>query len=640
MRNLFNSFVAFISFLTFLQAQDPSGCKAFIRFKNAQNSVIQDFRANPLTLNYDVKYHRLEVEVDPAVNYIKGKVTTYFSPTEVGFQQLNFDFVNSMTVKSVSYHGATLNYVQNGNDNLQIDFPKIIEKGILDSLVVQYEGIPPTEGFGSFEQNTHNGTPIIWTLSEPYGAKTWWPCKQDLNDKIENIDIVITHPKEYKAASNGMLVSTKIEGDKMVSFWQHKYPIAAYLVCFAVTNYEVYEIKVPYKQDTTRMINYIYPESLQGATVGLNDNAKHLQFFNEIFGIYPFQNEKYGHAQFGWGGGMEHQTMTFVGSFGFELLAHELAHHWFGDKVTCGSWQDIWLNEGFATYCSGLCYERLLPQYWTQFKQGRINSITSTPDGSVLCTDTTSVGRIFDGRLSYAKGAMVLHMLRWKLGDADFFQGVRNYLTNRAYNYATTKHLKAELEKQSKTDLTEFFKDWFAGQGFPSYGVNWSPLSDGIRIQLNQTTSHNSVLFFEMPVPIQVSGEGKDTILRLDHTFSGQVFDIKLPFKVKVVRFDPEFWLISANNTVNQSVSNEEVEAIAQKIAIAPNPIKDVLMISSTLEQPIQEIKITDAQGKIIYSSTILNENNLKIDTNTWQSGFYTATFHVNGVKISKKIVK
>lgn len=640
MRNLFIFTVIFISFIALLHAQDQSGCKAFIHLKNAQNELNQGFRANPLTSNYDVKYHRLEVEVDPAVNYIKGKVTTYFAPTIVGFQQLNFDFANSMTIKSISYHNAAINFVQNGDDNLQIDLPKIVDKGVLDSIVIQYEGVPPTDGFGSFEQSTHNGTPIIWTLSEPYGAKTWWPCKQDLNDKIDKIDIIITHPKAYKAASNGMLISNAVEGDKMVSFWQHKYPIAAYLVCFAVTNYEVYEIKVPYKQDTTRMINYIYPESLQGAKAGLNDNASHIQLYNEIFGLYPFQNEKYGHAQFGWGGGMEHQTMTFVGGFGFELLAHELAHHWFGDKVTCGSWQDIWLNEGFATYCSGLCYEKLLPQYWTQFKQVRINSITSSTDGSVLCTDTTNVGRIFDGRLSYAKGAMVLHMLRWKLGDADFFQAIRNYLTNRAYNYATTKDLKAALEKQSKTDLTEFFKDWYVGQGYPSYDIKWSNLSDGVQIQLNQTTSHSSVSFYEMPVPIKVSGAGKDTILRLNHTFSGQTFDVKLPFKVETLSFDPDLWLISANNTIAKTVANEELEMLAAKITIAPNPVTDVVLITSTIEHPINQIQITDAQGKMIYSNNNVNENNLKIDASTWQSGLYNATFYVNGVQVSKKIVK
>jgi len=182
-----------------------------------------------------------------------------------------------------------------------------------------------------------------------------------------------------------------------------------------------------------------------------------MNLYTTLFEEYPFANEKYGHAQFGWGGGMEHTTVSFMGSFGRNLIAHELAHQWFGNKITCGSWKDIWLNEGFATYLSGLTIENLDGNSaFITWKQQRINSITSQPNGAVYLTDsdTTSVNRIFNGRLSYDKGSMVLHMLRKKLGDADFFQGLKNYLAdaNHAYGYAKTEDFIAIMETTSGQD--------------------------------------------------------------------------------------------------------------------------------------------------------------------------------------------
>jgi aminopeptidase N len=187
-----------------------------------------------------------------------------------------------------------------------------------------------------------------------------------------------------------------------------------------------------------------------------------MNLYADLFEPYPYADEKYGHAEFGWGGGMEHTTVSFMGGLGRGLIAHELGHQWFGDKVTCGSWQDVWLNEGFATYLAGMVIENLDGEAdFRSWKQDQISSVTYYPDGSVYipAQDTTSVNRIFSSRLSYNKGSMVLHMLRKKLGDAVFFQGLREYLDdpNLAYGYAKTPDLMQHLESASGEDLTEFF---------------------------------------------------------------------------------------------------------------------------------------------------------------------------------------
>lgn len=526
----------------------------------------------------DIRYCRMHWTVDPAVKYIQGEVTTVFEPTEL-IDSLEFDFSANMSMDSIRYHGQLLGFTRSDNI-LSVHFSSSLPAFLPDSLTFFYRGEPASTGFGAFVVNKHDSIPILWTLSEPYGAMEWWPCKQALNDKIDSLDILITHPDGYRAASNGLLVAETTTGGWTTAHWRHRYPIAAYLVGMAVTNYETFTIPAPFGEDTIPIVNYVYPESLSQAQAEIAGNVAHMQFFSELFGLYPFHREKYGHAQFGWGGGMEHQTMTFVGNFGFELLAHELAHHWFGNDVTCGSWEDIWLNEGFATYLSGLCYENLQPQYWQGFKQGRIGHVTSEPGGSLRVDDTTNIGRIFSGRLTYNKGAMVLHMLRWICGDSAFFAGARNYLEDPAiaFGYARTPILLAHLETASGKDLDGFFADWYDGEGYPSYQVTWSQNIDNqVKIILHQTQSHPSVPFFELPVPLQLYGSGQPVAIRLDHTFDGQIFDVPANFTVDSIVFDPDFWLISRDNTVTQITTSDEPEEANFVLRVEPNPVRNGL---------------------------------------------------------------
>jgi hypothetical protein len=343
--------------------------------------------------------------------------------------------------------------------------------------------------------------------------------------------------------------------------------------------------------------------------------------FDTLFGIYPFQNEKYGHAQFGWGGGMEHQTMTFVASFGFELLAHELAHSWFGNMVTCGSWADIWLNEGFATYLTGLAYEHLLPEWWLQFKRVRINSVISKPDGSVWCNDTLNVNRIFDGRLSYAKGAMILNQLRWIIGDPAFFAALNNYLNDVHcfYGFARTNDLKFYLEASSGQDLTWYFDDWYTGEGYPSYHINWNQSGSEVNFTINQTQSHSSVQFFELPVPLQFKNQSSDTLIRVYNTFSGQSFTATIPFAIDTIIIDPEYRLISGNN-----ITGAVPELVMlNDLRIYPNPTDDFITVA--LDDPGYNFHYTiyAADGRSVKQGIITKKQN-QIDIRPLAHGIYS----------------
>lgn len=601
MKYIFQFLLILAFFPAFAQFEDEGkDLLELMQHEKDHHSQLMRFSSSPLTHDYDITYHRMDWEADPNEFYIKGIITTKFQPLIQNFEVIHFDCSSSLTIDSVDFGGQLVTFDQDLSNVLRINLGTQLSMNSFYEVSVYYQGAPSGSGFGSFGQGTHQGNPVIWTLSEPYGAKDWWPCKQSLNDKIDSIDVYVTSPSEFRAASNGVLVSETIDGDNKICHWKHRHPITCYLVAIAVTNYESFSDYVYHNNDSIEILNYVYPSSVNYVQSKSQITKDIMELYNDIAGLYPFADEKYGHAEFGWGGGMEHQTMSFMGGFSDRLIAHEMAHQWFGDFITCGSWTDIWLNEGFATYFEGLIYDFGISQAntWYNWKSSNINRATWEPNGSVWVDDTTSVGRIFSGSLSYSKGAILLHMLRWKLGDADFFQAVKNYRFDASlgHNYARTDDLIYHFETQSGLDLKEFFEDWFYGKGYPSYTVIWGTTDEGVYIKLDQTQSDPSVEFFEMPVPIKITGALVDSILVLDHTYSGQEFYIDLPFFAYTAQFDPELNLLSDDNVVTKITDTQT--PVNNKVAFEfyPNPVQDELRIEGNIED-ILSIQVNDLLG-------------------------------------------
>ncbi|MBK8721893.1 MAG: T9SS type A sorting domain-containing protein [Saprospiraceae bacterium] len=608
-------------------------CKEKARFHStkieSRNSVFAVEDKN------DITYARFNWKIDPAVNYIAGKID-YTITAVTDLDSLVFALDDNLIIDSIIYQQTKLIPVRQTNEVL-LALPKLINKNDKINLSFYYQGAPPQIGFGSFIQDQHNQTPVIWTLSEPFGASDWWPCKNDLKDKIDSTDFFITTPLNNKAASNGKLISIDTVGNHLVHHWQHRHPIATYLVAIGVTNYISYSDYLYEGKDTLEILNYVYPESLEDAKIGTKETASMIHLYDSLFVKYGFYNEKYGHAQFGWGGGMEHQTMSFVSDFGFELVAHELGHQWFGDLVTCKSWEDIWLNEGFATYLSGLCYEHLLDgKYWIPFKKLRIQGITDQPDGSVKCTDTTSVNRIFDGRLSYAKGAMILHQLRWILGDEIFFNSLKNYLNDPKlkYAFAKTDDLIRHFEATSGKDLKGYFKDWYEGEGYPSYTIRWQNSNNDLLINVSQTQSHPSVSFFKMILPIKVFKNGKDSLLRLDLNQNNQLFTINIS-NVDSLQFDPDYWLISRNNILTSS----DFVKFDDNLKAFPNPFKDEIEISSNNDL-LQSISVYNNLGQLLKDHYTINSTQFVLDMKDYPTGTYALKCVTKNKAYFDKILK
>lgn len=596
------------------------------------------YNENPNTLNYDLQYQRIDISVNPTELFVEGTVTSHFTPNQ-NISSIYFDLSDNLTVSEVKYHGVNLFFTQLPTKEVRVNFSNAIPANVKDSLSIIYSGIPDSSQ-DAFNIDYHSSGPVLFTLSEPYGAQEWFPTKQSLNDKIEKVDMLITAPSNYSTASNGKLISeTSVEGNKTRTFWQTKYPIPAYLIAIGVSNYVKSTETIG--ATTFPFVNYVFPETANNGTAMSNINWTKtcMTTFEQYFGPYPYLNEKYGHMEFTWGGGMEHATMSSMGTWSRRIVAHELAHQWFGDKVTCGKWNDIWINEGFATFGEHLANEKLLMNA-TQFRnylQDQLSYITLYTDGSVYVSDDDlwSMNAIFDGRLSYAKGGFVLRMIKWILGDELFYQSLRDYHNrpNLAYSYATTEDFAASLLQSTGRDFTGFFQDWIYGEGYPSYNIRWNQAADKrVGFIIGQTQSTNNVDFFELPLPIRINGTNGEVLnIVLNHTQNQQYFEEALNFTVSSIQFNRDLQIIEANSSVVRDNNLSLHELQTQKFAIYPNPVADVLHLKNSRQN--EPYQIFDMQGRLVKSGKASTE----INVSGFSKGVYVLSLDGSQLKFEKK---
>lgn len=644
MKNCILSILILTSFFTFSQ-KDNEDFDSMVEAEMKSASSLQNMRLNPNTQNYDITYQELRFTVDPAVYAISGKVTTTFTALS-NMNTVVFDLYkktsNPFTITSVKKNNVNLSFVHNSNHELVITLPTTLSTGNTATLEITYSGAPST-GEQAFTTGTHSGTPVLYTLSEPYGARDWWPCKQDLNDKISSIDVYLTAPSQYVSVSNGLQQSAIDNGNgTKTTHFHHGYPIPAYLIAIAVTNYTIYNQQGGLGTTASPffpIVNYLYPESASSNQINLAVTPTIINLYETLIGDYPFRNEKYGHAQFGWGGGMEHTTVSFMGGFSRGLIAHEMAHQWFGDKVTCGTWKDIWLNEGITEYMSGLVVENLDGNTsFINWKDNKINSITSQTNGNLYLTDTqiTDVNRIFSSRLSYNKGCMVTNMIRYKMGDTNFFQALRNYLSdpNLAYSYAVTSQFKSHLEIVSGLDFTEFFNDWVYNEGYPTYSITAQNIGSGqAKITVNQTQSDASVSYFEMPLTVQLNGaSGQTQKFLINNTFNNQEFIVNIAFPVTDVVFDPNKDIISRNNTATLGADNFN---LSEKVSLYPNPTNGDLHLQLPINIALQKIECYNTLGQLI-----LVKNTVDFPVHELSSGLHILKISTNEGIIHKNFIK
>jgi aminopeptidase N len=579
-------------------------------------SYFQPYILNPLLSKYDVKFYFVDINAENNTVTISGNVTIQAEVKAAVLDTFAFELIPELNIDTVRFNNVIHDIVRDG-DNVFVPLTTPLDSGSSISARIHYFGTPPTGG-GFFEgistgYSSQWGKNVTWTLSEPYAAKGWWPTKQDLTDKADSAWVFITTSVTNKAGSEGLLTAvTPMPGGKLRYEWKTSHPIDYYLISLSVAEYQDYSIySHPTGSDSVLVQNFLYnsPGCLDYWKSSLDETAEIIELYASLFGPYPFADEKYGHCLAEIGGGMEHQTMTTIGNFSFSLVAHELGHMWFGDHVTCATWSDIWVNEGFATYCDFIAHDNLAaPGYDSIWLKVRHDDVKSQPGGSVYVPpdQLDDVWRIFDGRLSYSKGALLLHMIRFELqNDSVFFQVLKNYNIQFADSVATGMDFKSVLEDVSGKDFTDFFNQWYFGEGYPIYDVVWSQDAGNVlHITSTQTTSTEITTLFKMFVPYYLKfSDGNDTTLLLYQTDNVNEYSIQLDKHIVQIKMDPDQWIL---HVLNSLVLGVEETGNPVFFTMGPNPFTDHLRIFFT-HQPGTEflITITDITGRSIYQTTL-----------------------------------
>jgi len=520
--------------------------------ENGENAVTSD--------RYDVLRYELDVTVDPGPRegdgHLAGTVKTVFAPVVDGLTDVVMDFSDRSLVISEVRSGGDLLAFAHAADSLVVTFPAPLSRGSVDSLTVTYAGVPtaPDPDRGLFfkdrfswdgQVNRYVGR-VASTMCQPSYAKYWWPCKDRPDDKADTVRIRVTVPDTMIVASNGRRLGETVDpvGQTKTVTWESTYPIATYLVSIAVTNYAWWEDTCETEAGTSvPIVNFVYPEDEALARVDFEPLCAMMDACETWFGVYPFAREKYGHAEFPWGGAMEHQTCTSYGA-GFitgdnradVYVMHELAHQWFGDSLTPAAWGDIWLNEGFATLSEALWTEHVIAQ-----GQGPIAArevYFEYIDAMRDRDDWAGWGPVLDPvpvltRLVYDKGAWILHMLRGRLGDQAFVDLLRAWTgePSRAYATVTTEDFIQLAGLHAGEDLQPFFDPYLTTEAVPEvslrYAVGDGPGGTATRAEVTLAQVQGGPLFDNVYHLTAATAAGDTTLaFRLGEATRTETYDL------------------------------------------------------------------------------------------------------------------
>jgi aminopeptidase N len=605
--------------------------------------------------NYDVTFYFLDIEVTSQSSYVSGSVLIYADVVVPSLDIFAFELIPEMTIDSFFFNGQQYSSYTRDGDNVLYSVDSVGE-GEQIAAKIYYHGTPPQGNFFSGVTHAHNSQynkDVTWTLSEPFNAKSWFPVKQDLEDKADSAWIFLTCGTNEMAGSNGLLTKiTDLGKGKKRYEWKTKYPIDYYLISFAVSDYMDYSIYAhpeAMNGDSLLIQNYIYNSQacLNNNKDNIDKTIEIIETYSGLFSLYPFYEEKYGHCLTELGGGMEHQTMTTIGGFSFHLIAHELGHMWFGDNITCATWQDIWINEGFATYSDYLANEKILGWNSAQsFIKSAQNSAMSQPGGSIYIPEDEiyqgNEWRIFSGRLSYNKGAAILHTLRHEFqNDSLFFAGIQAYQAQFGGTTATGEDFKNVMEQFYGDDIDWFFEEWYYGQGYPEYNFEWyyNMSSDKFHLTSVQTTSSSATSLFKMLLDVKlIFDDNSDTIVRFFQSANEQEFVSYQQKTVVDIEIDPDNWTMEKVNSI--VVGNVEKVENRTYFTFGPNPVKDYVTLYFGKVLPKNSfVYLTDMTGRVLINKNI-SDKEIMLNVSHLPKGTYLLNVTDGVNNIVKKLVK
>jgi aminopeptidase N len=506
----------------------------------------------------DVLHYNLNFDLYPAKRLLKGDATVTGVLKNKNLKEIDLNFYDNMNISKVLLNRVPASYSVS-DTRLTIPLANISP----DTFNVQviYEGTPKHEGLGSFTFGEIDSQSVVYNLSEPVYASTWFPCN-DMPDDKALLDIKITNDSSETSVSNGALVGTTLNGGRKTYHWKTYYPISTYLISIYSSRYDNFnDVYVSQnKKDTMKIEYYAFPEHLDYAKEDFKNHPEMINFFSKTFGEYPFIKEKYGVAEFLWQlGAMENQTITGIGSnfvrgrkFFSDIYVHELAHSWFGDAVGPKTWKDIWLNEGFATYCEALYEEHNFGE--KALRSSMLSKFQDDFPGTLY-----DPGENLFNSTVYDKGAWVLHMLRHEVGDSTFFKMLRTYYNEYKYKNASTEDFKNVCEKVSGKNLNKFFEQWvYAGRGDISLDYKWTTEkennggdSSAYQVSLELKQMQEKYSDYNFPIDIKFVNSADSSLTKSFYIVSRDTtLKTVLSYKPSNIILDPENWLLANYNNV------------------------------------------------------------------------------------------
>ncbi len=600
---------------------------------------------SPLESLYDVKFYFIEVEADDSSANIRGRTSILLESLHP-IDTLVFELTASQVADSIVVNGTEAEDFIQEDELLRIIPAEPLDSGKLNMITVRYAGTTSAGGFFTGLSNGHDyvyGQNVTFTLSEPYEAKDWFPVKQDLQDKVDSVWVFITTREGLMAGSNGLLTSVSHPEEGKVRYeWKSHYPTDFYLISFTLADYIDYSFYASSDvlDDSVLIQNFIYntPDILEREKANIDITGDFLIYFSELFGQYPFIREKYGHCMAPIGGGMEHQTMTTLQNFGFELVSHELTHQWFGDNVTCGSWRDIWLNEGFASYGEYLALYRFRGrEEAVKWMSDAHDRAMNDPSASLYLSEreVKDQNRIFNYNITYKKGASIIHNLRYELNNDSLFFGIlREYQRMYKDSTALVTDLIRLINTMSGKDYTWFFDQWYYGSGFPVLETSWSQKNDSLILDSWQVQENAGNHIFHMHLDYMVTyADSSREFFRVWYEKLHQ--RISLPVNQKVIRVtaDPDLYILMKSNVYKEFQQSAYFE-------LSPNPFSRYLDLRFANPAPGREIYIVNTAGKLVYQS-LAEDSNVHPDLSALGQGlFLLVILTPGGKKYTARIVK